>query len=114
MTSEKARKLVRSSKDDAPPPKRQATEEVFTGRELPDSEMEESSPMPSLLSNLSNDAEENTDPSKLDLIQSLEAGISLKIAQLAMLGHNVSVSITFLFLKRNLLFFPHILYTLAY
>ncbi|GFH60492.1 hypothetical protein CTEN210_16968 [Chaetoceros tenuissimus] len=47
MTSGEARKVVRSSQEDAPPPKRQAREEVSTGQELPDSEMEESSPMPS-------------------------------------------------------------------
>lgn len=58
------------------------------------------------LLNSSNDTKENADQSKLDLIQSLQAEVSvlqntteLKISQLAKLGVVVSVSRTFFFLK---------------
>lgn len=92
MTSEKDQKQERSSQDDAPQSKRQRQ----AIEELPDDEMEEVS-----LLNSSNDAKENTDQSKLDKIQSIQAkllvlqnSIKQEMANLVKLGVHVSVSRT--------------------
>lgn len=92
MTSEKDQKQERSSQDDAPQSKRQRQ----AIEELPDNEMEEVS-----LLNSSNDAKENTDQSKLDKIQSIQAkllvlqnSIKQEMANLVKLGVHVSVSRT--------------------
>ena len=92
MTSEKDQKQERSSQDDAPQSKRQRQ----AIEELPDNEMEEIS-----LLNSSNDAKENTDQSKLDKIQSIQAkllvlqnNIKQEMANLVKLGVHVSVSRT--------------------
>ena len=96
MTSEKDQKQERSSQDDAPQSKRQRQ----AIEELPDDEMEEVS-----LLNSSNDAKENTDQSKLDKIQSIQAKllvlqnnikqeIKQEMANLVKLGVHVSVSRT--------------------